>query len=155
MLGTLKNGEQVWNRPRSHLHSSSELAKYLPEALKQIDPDGKKIDSYTVDFGKIIGRSNCIPTAVDDEIVYARRPGRAGVTRFVQGKEPLPTSKLTIVLLKGDTGYVAISAFMGPQAAPESWDKHATEESKLFWNSHALVWGSEPIEPGTEIRPKS
>ena len=62
------------------------------------------------------------------------------------------TSRVTCVLKAGDVGdeYVLITAFIGAPAVPEPWDRNATAKSREFWDSHALVWGSEPTIPGTE-----
>ncbi|MCI0597682.1 hypothetical protein L0Y34_01245 [Candidatus Parcubacteria bacterium] len=150
LLGTLQNGERVFDRPRSHLHENPALLKYLAHALIRIEPNNRPFIVEAVDFGQIIGESNCIETTPEDEIVFARRPRRAGLTRFVKNKERVPTSQLTAILLKTDEGYILISAFLGPKAEPEPWDKNATEASEKFWNTHAVVWGTEDIIPGTE-----
>ena len=71
--------------------------------------------------------------------------------REVIHRSPEPTQKVTVILKAGDAGdYVLITAFIGASAEPEPWDRNATPQSVAFWNSHALVWGSEPVVPGTE-----
>ena len=150
LLGVLRGKEKVLDRITSHVHPNPAIEKYLPLALSRIESNGREFFIETVDFEEIIGESNCVETTDSDDIIYAMRVGRRGLTRFVRGRERTPTSKVTVILKKIDDGYILISGFIGPQAAPEPWDPKATPESVTFWNSHAVVWGSEPVVPGTE-----
>jgi hypothetical protein len=88
---------------------------------------------------------------VGDEIVFAKRPGRFGLTRFVKNRKPEPCSKVVVILKKGNYDEVVlVTAFVGHRPEPEPWDRNATAKSQAFWSTRALVWGSEPIVPGTE-----
>lgn len=151
ILGVLHNGEKVFDREVSHVHYNQSLETYLSQALSRIEPVGKDFIIESIDFGEIIGGSNCVETTDKDEIVFAQRPKRQGLTRFVKHREKEPTSELTIILKKVIDGYEVVTAFMGPRAEPEPWDKNATEDSIQFWGNHALVWGSEEVIPGTEV----
>ncbi|OGG58799.1 hypothetical protein A2765_05265 [Candidatus Kaiserbacteria bacterium RIFCSPHIGHO2_01_FULL_56_24] len=150
-MWTLKSGERVVDRHNSHLHG--DVAALLPAALAEIESGGKQFLVASHDFGRVIGETICVATAAGDEIVYAQRPRRAGLTRFVKNRAPEPCSALVAILMKArdeaDT-YVLVSAFVGHRPEPEPWDKNATANSRAFWDSHALVWGSEPVVPGTE-----
>lgn len=148
-LGMLASGENVYDRLNSHLHNIPILEVYLPLALQSIDTENRPFIVETVDFNKVIGESECVETKPGDEIIYAQRPGRAGLSRFVRG-EKAPTSKLTVVLKKVEDGYITLTAYVGEKSEPEPWDKVATPASVEFWNTHALVWGSQEIIPGTE-----
>ncbi|HRH25424.1 MAG TPA: hypothetical protein PLD99_00525 [Parcubacteria group bacterium] len=149
-LGVTKSGEKVFDRPSSHIHGNETVEKYLPLALERIDSMGRDFIVEAVDFGEEIGVSMCVETTPEDEIVYAVRPKRRGPTRFVKNREGEPTSEFTVILKKVDEGYIVITAFVGPKAEKEPWDPMATEESKEFWNNHALIWESEEVIPGTE-----
>lgn len=145
VLGHLLTGETVVDRPRSHI---SEGAKaHLEYALSQIE--GEKTDlciSVEVDFGYTIGMCNCVETGPDDEIVYARRRNRDKLKRFVIGREPEPSSWLSIGLNRDPSGYYyCITAYIG----------RASSE-KGFWNNHAIVLGTVEIFPEsiTYTRPK-
>ncbi len=148
-LGMLGSGENVYDRLNSHLHDTPVLEEYLSRALQSIDTKNREFIIETVDFGDTIGESVCIETKPGDEIIFAQRPGRAKPTRFVRG-EKTPTSKLTVILKKVENGYITLTAYVGDKSEPEPWDRAATPASQEFWNTHALVWGSEPIIPGTE-----
>ena len=152
IVGILRSGEVVIDRPNSHNHLAGE---FLREALGLVNSDDRDHLVETVDMGRVIGVSRCVQTTVRDTIVYAHRLGRNGPTRFVLGREPEPTTNATVVLKRDRTllgTMILITARAGAHSEAEPWDPHHTEESKevsrRFWASHALV----PVaEPGDEI----
>lgn len=151
MLGLLMSGEPVVDRYNSHLRES--VAALLPVALAQISSQDRSFLIEEVDFGWPIGETTCLPTGPVDKIVYARRPKRSGLTRFVKGRAPEPCSSVVVILKTADDepeAYVLVTAFIGHKPEPEPWDRNATANSRAFWNTHALVWGSEPVILGTE-----
>jgi len=147
MLKT-RDGWEVVDRHRSHLHGG--VLDLLPHALSQIDTRGRGFLVETIDFGRVIGGQTSVPTSVGDEVVWAQRPGRVGLTRFVKNRSALPTTNLTVILKRGDREYVVITVWVGGQSEPEPWDRNATVRSRVFWATHALVWGAEETIPGTE-----
>ena len=155
----LKSGERVVDRYNSHLHEG--VARLLPDALARIESGGGGFFVEEVDFGRPIGETTCVATAAGDEVIYAKRPKRLGHTRFVLNRTPEPCSSLVIILKAGGDGeYVLITAFIGHRPQPEPWDRKnflqqpdpqkAERLAREFWSSHALVWGSEEVFPGTE-----
>ena len=151
----LKSGERVVDRPNSHLHAG--VVALLPAALAAMESHGRLFLVESHDFGRVIGETVCVATHGGDQVVFAHREGRRGLTRFVKNRAAEPTSRVTCILKAGDTGeeFVLVTAFVGAPAEPEPWDKNlrdpaAKRKSCEFWSSHALVWGSEPIVPGTE-----
>lgn len=144
----LKSGEEVVNRHRSHLHDG--VYPHLPEVLGKIESGQRGFFATTIDLGRIVGNQTRVSTTSDDDIVYAQRVGRQGLSRFVKNREPEPCSTVTIILKKGDQGeYILITAWVGTQAEPEPWDQKATAQSGAFWSKSALIFGSEPIIQGT------
>ena len=151
MTWKLGSGEAVVDRHQSHLHTG--VASLFPEALAHIDARGRKFLVEEVDFGRLIGETVCVATNDADEIVYAQRLRRAGLSRFVKNRVAAPCAAVVVILKRDDldmSTYVLISAFVGHKSEPEPWDRNATPQSVAFWNSHALIWGSEPIVSGTE-----
>jgi hypothetical protein len=145
----LKNGEEVVDRQRSHLHAG--VVPLLAEAFAKIESRGRGFLVETVDFGRHVGEATRVETSEDDTIVFAQRLGRQGLSRFVKNRQPVSTQMVTVILKKGDRGdYVLITAWVGTQAEPEPWDRNATLKSRDFWSHNALLWGSEPVVPGTE-----
>lgn len=145
----LDSGEEVVDRPRSHLHPG--VGELLPEALSKISANGRSFLIEEVDFGRPIGEKMCVVTGPDDEIVFAQRPHRFGLTRFVKNRRPEPCTSVVVILKKAEDAdyYVLITAFIGHRPEPEPWDRNATAASFAFWDQHALVWGSEPVVAGT------
>lgn len=157
----LKSGEEVVDRHRSHLHNGVE--RLLPDALARIESQGRKFLVEEVVFDHTIGGTTCVATAAGDQIIYAKRPGRWGYTRFVLNRTAEPCPSIVVILKAGDGGeYILITAFIGHRPEPEPWDRRnfaqqpdpqeAERYSREFWSSHALVWGSEEVVPGTETR---
>ncbi len=155
----LKSGEAVCDRADSHLHGDVQML--LGEALAKVDSLGRQFFLEEIDFGRKVGQTVCVATKPGDKIVYARRPKRLGLTRFVKNRQAKPTSSVVVVLKKiGDDKYEVRTAFVGKRPEPEPWDarffsqqanpQEAERKAREFWDGHALVWGSEPIIPGTE-----
>ena len=147
----LKSGEAVVNRYRPHSHNGIELL--LPEALSRVESLGRDFFVEEVVFDHVIGETTCVTTGADDVVVFAKRPNRFGLTRFVKNRQPEPCSSVVVILKTADNqadAYVLVTAFVGHRPEPEPWDRNATANSRTFWNSHALIWGCEPIISGTE-----
>lgn len=148
-----KDGSHVEDRTHSHAKIPLSL---LARVLALVVAGGRSFFKTTVDLGEIVGEGNCLPTTAKDipRIVFARRVGRKGLTRFVESNEPCPTSLVTVVLkaMQEKEGYVLIAAWIGADAEVEPWDARATEDARRFWKSHALRWGSEEVEPSTRTR---
>lgn len=150
ILGRLASGEAVIDRHNSHCHALP--SGILEEALSRIQSSGRNFFVEEVDFGRPIGETICVRTGSSDEIVFAKRPRRYGLTRFVKNRSPEATNSVVVIVKKADDydGFVLITAFFGTKAEPEPWDRNATEKSLDFWSTHAIVWGSEETIPGTE-----
>ena len=146
----LGSGQIVVDRFNSHLHES--VTALLPEALAKVQLSGVPFAVEQVNFDRIVGETTCVETHEGDQIVFAQRPKRFGLSRFVKNRQPEQCKSAVVILKKAEDGeyYVLITAFIGVRPEPEPWDRNATPRSKEFWETHALVWGSEPVVPGTE-----
>lgn len=154
-MGRLAGGELVVDRGAdSHVATHPAVHDHVAETLSHISSERRERFCESVEFGREIGETICVETASDgggDEIVYAKRPNRRGLTRFVKNRQPQPTTQVTACVQRISGGaYLLLTAFVGPRAPAEPWDKFATEDSAAFWNSHALVWGVEETISGTE-----
>ena len=149
----LGSGEQVFDRADSHVATHPTVHSLLGEALSRIHSEGRGSIVEEVDFGRVVGESICVETRKGDEIVFARRPRRAGLTRFVKNRQAEPTSRVSVVLFRLPNGnYELITAYVGALAEPEPWDDDATQKSLEFWLWHALCWGYEETVGGTETK---
>lgn len=142
LLGYLKTGHKVLDRYVSHL--SKEVEPYIKEALLMIDEFDESLPIFetTVKFNKIIGKSGVVAVNDEDDIYYARRKNRKGLSKFVKDRVGEDIDVLTIVLKKDvntPNQYILITAFFGYIVGPEPFDKHSTKQSLQYWKGHALV----------------
>lgn len=152
LLGALQSSELVFDSNPSHLEGHPTVRPYLAAALQRTASLGRERIYEEIDFDRCIGVSNCVHTGPADEIVYAQRKNRIGLTRFVRNRVPEPCSSVVIVLVRLEQGgYVLRTAFIGNKTPMEPWDPESVASVSLpFWNAHALVWGHAEIVPGTE-----
>lgn len=146
----MKSGETVVDRQPSHLHEDA--GRWLPQALARIESKGRDFINEEIGFGRVIGETVCVRTHPADQIIFAQRVNRLGLTRFVKNRQAEPCRSLVVILKRAAedrSRFILMTAYVGHRAEPEPWDKSATERSVAFWDSHALIWGSEPIVPGT------
>lgn len=148
-LGTLASGEPVFDRPSSHLHSG--VRELLPEIFAGVLSSGRFM-THEHNFGRVVGQTTCVATSSSDNIVYAQRLKRAGLTRFVKNRQPELSDKAVVILKRDDYEdyYILMTAFIGKLSGPEPWDPRATDEDREFWSTHALIYGTEETIPGTE-----
>jgi hypothetical protein len=146
----LASGEEVRDREVSHLHAN--VKELLAEVCSKIQTQGKDVLIEEVDLARPVGLNMRVKTTDTDEIVFAQRPNREGLTRFVKNRQPEMCSIVRIVLKKSSKfdGYEISTAFIGTAATLEPWHKDATLECTEFWNKEAMIWGSEPVIEGTE-----
>ena len=157
----LASREIVVDREPSHVKSSDFEA--ILHALSRVSSNNRQFIEEEIGFPGEVGFTTCVETGADDDIVFAQRKGRSGLTRFVRGRTP-QRSKNVFVVLKRETSYkyVLITGFVGCKPEPEPWDSKAFERkqnpamaranSKAFWAGHALVWDEKCIVLGTETK---
>jgi|GEM_PF-2081513 len=160
LLGArLASHEIVVDREPSHVKPCD--FEVVLRALACVKSNGRQFIEEEVQFPGEIGLTACVETGEDDNIVFAQRNNRRGLTRFVRGRSPIRSKSVTVVL-KRESGekYVLITGFVGCKPEPEPWDSRAFEskpnpaaasaQSRAFWAGHALVWDGRDIVPGTE-----
>lgn len=144
LLGYAVDGLPVYDRPGESHNKVTE--KLLSEALDFVSRPGVT----TVEFDAVVGHNPCVQTTQDDEIVYIRRAGRSGETRFVRNKHSKPTKEITVILKEIRDGYMLVTSWYGGVAEPEPWDEQAFKRDRRgydaakaasvkFWENHALV----------------
>lgn len=148
-LGQLASGQPVFDRTRSHMHDGIE--KSLQDAFDRISlDDSVQFTVIQIDFDQEIGFCNVVSTTEQDTIFYIKRLGRKGLSRFVLGRESEPCQSIVLVLKKAEEGnfFLLITAYIGRISQPEPWDKDS-QISREYWNSHAFVMDTEPVDWGT------
>lgn len=152
-----KNGIEVYYDPlhshvATHFKDTPELKKLLKELLATKSFTKKEIyKEYKIKPTAIF--SDLVETNDNDKIIYAKRLNREGYTRFVKNRKPESTSSsyLTIWLKQDEERkYELASAWIGRTCPAFPDDEYATPKSKPFWKKHALIWGKQEIQSGTE-----
>lgn len=156
LLCVSKNGLSIYFDPvgshaATHFHDAANLKALVIEYLSGAVLVSDK-EYLEHDFGTVIGKSDLIETADGDEIIYAKRLNRDNYSRFILNKPSNDSSVVTIVLYKEGDGYVLYSAYIGRRVPSFPTAPTATNESVPFWKKHALAWGTQEIQPGTETK---
>lgn len=152
-VATTSNGQKVFvdtvrSHAATHLADDSGLLDLVVELLGDSEIEGENV-AFEKDMGRIIGKTDLVTTDESDEIIYAKRPNRGNYTRFAKNRQPVPTQYLTVILRRIDEGYELWSAWVGKLAPSFPGGENETPDSKVFWSSHALVWGTQAVKEGT------
>jgi hypothetical protein len=134
----------------THFEDTPELKAAVTEVLSRTDVEGPKM-FFEHDVGRIIGTTDLVVTTDSDEIVYAKRKNRSIYTRFTKSQFPRDCSTVVIHLeQRTDNEYELSSAWIGSIGPSFPGDDNETPDSKPYWSTHALVWGRQEIQEGTE-----
>lgn len=137
--------------PKKHMKLHAADLPMIKAALLKVNAAGKSFLKECVEFDHIVGKTVCVSTAPDDEIVFATRLGRSTKTRFVMGRVPEDCKHVSVIITKKDDGYKLITGYIGKPAEKEVDDPSIMSEDELlrsisFWSKHALIWGSQPVK---------
>ncbi|MDQ5913442.1 MAG: hypothetical protein QG623_60 [Patescibacteria group bacterium] len=148
-LGVLQTGEFVYDRSISHLQDSAK--DYTIESLSDISSEGSKTIEKEVVFKTSIGVSSLVVTGPDDDIVFARRLGRKGYSRFVRHRRGEESRTLYIKLsrIKNESAYILVTSFIGKKTPPEPQPNSRSDKLRSFWSNHALLFDPSSIIPET------
>lgn len=154
-LGLTKNNKKVYvdlksSHAATHFADDPELIDYVREVLPQLEARADNVFRH-FDLERTVGFSDLVETDESDEIIYAKRVNRDNYTRFVLNRKKVKTSFVTVVLHARGDDYILYSAWVGPLAPSFPGGTRSNEdESKMFWRRHALVWGKQQIQAGSE-----
>ena len=157
LLGYSKNHAAVVYDPdgshaATHFTDTPQLKELVREVIAATTTTGQQM-WFEADIGRVVGVSSLVETDTTDDIVYAKRVNRDTYTRFTKNREPQPSSIVTVALTPIDKeGYELSSAWIGPVGYSFPDDPNAVPESREYWAKHALVWGTQEIQAGTETK---
>ena len=141
-----KNNKEVYicEQTLQHMAAHADVNfNDIKEAIRKIDLVGTFfMDS--INLGRNVGKNHCIYVSHENwgKVKMLQRPNRAGLTPQIKA-EPEDTSMITVgICLDEDGLWTIFTAFYGPKAPKEPWDKNLKEEeraeSEAFWSCHAL-----------------
>ena len=147
--------DSVSSHASTHFADTPNLRELVIEVLEIRDINTDNLE-FDVDMGRTIGTSDVVETDDSDEIVYAFRKKRRdqGYVPFTKSRPAQPDSYVSISLLANpDDTYQLSSAWIGTWVDPPfPQQPNATADSVPYWSAHAFVWGSQEIEPNSEIK---
>lgn len=150
-----KNGHLIFydsetSHASTHFAEHAGLEGMTKKSLEDTEIDDDKL-RFEYDTGEEIGMMDLVETVAGDEIVFAKRPLRQVYNRFVKNKMATPTNYVTIEVRKANDGsYDLYTSYIGRLTPPTPGSPTETPESRPFWNAHALVWGNQAVEEGSE-----
>lgn len=154
-LAKSKNGIRVYvdldeSHAATHIAEEPNLYRAAQSAIRKLTLKGDNMP-IEVDMGYVVGKSSLVQTTDKDEIVYAKRKHRNNYTRFAKNREPVNSTNIVLILRRGASkrSYNLFSAWVGTLSPTFPGSDYETPESYTFWESHALVWGREPIDEDT------
>jgi len=122
------------------------LINIIKEALVNNNLKGLHME-VEIDMGRVIGSTDIVETSEKDNIYYAQPVKNANYSRFVKNRPPQPSRKLTIIVQKDDIGnYEVTDTWIGPCSPPFPGHENATDESRPYWENHALVQDAQIIQ---------
>ena len=116
---------------------------YIIALLKELLPTKKLRGKRVVieqDMGRNIGTTDVVPTSDADTIYYAQAIKSEVFSRFARNRYPKVSTTLTVVIEQDTDGnYEVVDTWIGTNHPAFPGDESETEESKTFWQTHALV----------------
>lgn len=143
--------DPVSSHAATHFADTPQLKSLAKEILSQSLLEGRTL-LFEHDMGRIVGNTDLVTNGVGDEIVFAKRKNRNTFTSFNKSKTSQPCSLVTLALESiNENQYELVSAWVGTvQSPPFPGDKAEKPESKDYWLSHSLAWGTQEIQEGSE-----
>lgn len=123
---------------------------YVIDLLKEIlaakELRGKRI-VIEQDMGRDIGTTDIVTTSEKDTIYYARALKSDVFSRFAKNRYPQVSTTLTVIAVQDPEGnYEVSNTWIGNNHPAFPGDELATDESKDYWQSHALVQDAVAIQ---------
>lgn len=150
-IGQTRNGIAVYvdliqSQAAKHISQQPHLLGLVAEALKSTTLKGAdaKIEH---DMGRAIGYNFVVKTTETESVFYAQLLRDNTYTRFIKNGKPLATQHLSMILHRSENGEYELSdAWIGRLSPARPGTADETAESKPFWESHAIILGSESLQ---------
>lgn len=111
----------------------------IAELLSKKDLHGEQI-ILEQDMGREIGTTDIVVTTPTDNIYYAQTIRSKVYGRFAKNRNPQGSNVLTVVADQDiDGNYEVCNVWIGTNYPAFPGDELASEDSKTFWETHALV----------------
>ena len=154
IVATSLNGKEVYaylmQQPLSAAISRNpHLLALIKEAVSTLNLTQQDI-LLEQNMGRNIGYGEMIATREKDTIFYARLVREETYTKFVKNRKTEPTPFLTLNLRKDDDGnYEIKDVWIGKTFPPVPGNAAETEQSKSYWEDHAVAFNGQAIMAST------
>lgn len=154
MIATSSNGHQIYvdvlsSAAGRYISRQPYVIALLKELLGTRSLSGETV-AFAHNMGRNIGKTDIVETTEKDIIYYAQPFKKTVFSRYAKNRYPAASNSLTVMLRRDPSdGYELVDTWIGPFSPPFPGDPHETAESKLFWQTHALVPGAENIQSKT------
>lgn len=98
------------------------------------------------DQGRPIGFTSCMEVGPGDEVFWQRLKGRQVFGKFVSGHQAVATSFLTVNVKPVRGVWRVIRAYTGRHSPAFPGDRNEAQSSRRFWDKHALLEGTIPVD---------
>ncbi len=118
----------------------------VKELLSENKLEGKKV-VLERDLGRDIGKTDVVVTSDADSIYYAQPLKSEVYSRFAKNRYAQPSSLLTVIVVRDSYGnYEVADTWIGANHPAFPGDANATTDSKVYWETHALVQDAQVIQ---------
>lgn len=122
------------------------IINVIKEAATPLNLRGKRV-IIEQDMGRNIGNTDIIKTTEKDIIYYAQPVKKDVFSRFAKNRYPHPSKTLTVIFEQdADGNYEVSDTWIGPSSPAFPGDEHETSDSKVYWQTHALVQDAQAIK---------
>lgn len=123
---------------------------HLITLIKELLTDRKLQGERAVieeDMGRNIGVTDVVSTNEKDTIYYALPLKSKVYSRFARNRYPQTSNMLTLVVVRDTDGnYELSNAWIGTNYPAFPGDEFETDDSKEYWQTHALVQNAHAIQ---------
>jgi hypothetical protein len=150
-ISTLPEGHEVYvNLIASSAGQYLSRHPYVINLIKEVVGTMKMTEATTsieCDMGRVIGNTDIVETSEKDTIFYAMPYKKTFFSRYAKNRHPSPSQKLTIIIKRDDDdNYEITDTWIGPCSPPFPGDANETIKSSAYWQDHALVHDSQPVQ---------
>jgi hypothetical protein len=118
----------------------------LKEICRSANISGPKV-VIERNMGRNIGTTDIVETSDTDTIYYAQPIKTATFSRFARNRYPQLSKILTVIMVRDSDGnYEVQDTWIGPSRPPFPGDEHEAANSKVYWQTHALVQDAQAIQ---------
>ena len=155
LIGYTQNDLPVYvdlftSKAAKHIAREPHMLTLAAEALRLTTLEMPTID-LEYDMGRTVGYDFVVKTTDVDLIFYVQLLQDSVYTRFTRNGKPLPTSHISVSLRQnqGDASYWLDDIRIGHLIPPRPGSIEETTKSKPYWESHAFVFGHQPMQSAT------